>query len=334
MRTSSHIASKENTKSNCLGFVLLFCILFTFSTLNLMGKVNEIIDDSSNTVLTSQLIESSLKGCDSKTFWMEGIQLQSAPLILSFYNENTFAPVWTNGNELSIQSQAILSLLKDTYNYGIDPDNFDIAELENLSRLMQKENNSKKLARLRASYEFLMTNSVFTFMLQISKGTDYSFKLDVTDSDFPIISKFPDFLSNNLVSIDITDEILKLQPKNSEYVALQDEIEVIVQNTNPTDHSIVVPELFDAENTTKLLSYILAGESTAIENTNYDASVLLLEFQKNAGLRATGKLDVTTRELVNSEILARYADLAAALDQIRKENILEASSLIAVSNNN
>jgi hypothetical protein len=151
-----------------------------------------------NTFSANQLIETSLKSCESKVFWMEGIELETAPLIINFYKENNFVPVWTNGNIITRQTEELLSLLKDAYKFGLDPDNFNIAELENYIESLKNVKGAKKSARIRASFDFLMSNSVFLFMVEISKGTDYSIKSDLTDNDYQNIAKFPVYLKSKL----------------------------------------------------------------------------------------------------------------------------------------
>ncbi len=332
---TKHTPGKLATNKN---FILLFAflILFNFLFNNVKCENNALANDATYSAFTNELIKTSLQDCQNKVVWLEGIELLSAPLICSFYKKNNFAPVWTVGNELTEQSIAVLDLLKDSYQYGFEPVNFDIAALERFSHLLSKEKKVKKSAKTRVRFEFLMTNSVFAFMSHLTRGTEFSNTKDVFIHEDPFLVGFPGYLNSIISSDNIKEGILKLQPSDSEYIALQSEMEKIVKDMVTSDNTVVVPDIKDdSESYSKLFSYIFTRKGIIKEETNLsDPEVftsLLIAFQNSMGLRASGKIDGPTRRAVSSFIRTRYADIAKTLEQIRKQSKFDENSIASQS---
>lgn len=279
--------------------VFVFLFLLNFPFFNGECSKNVLSNDASYLSFTNALINKSLQDCQNKVVWLDGIELQSAPLIYSFYSKNHFNPVWTDGNELTKQAEAIINLLKDSYKYGFEPANFDIVAIEHFSHLLSKEKQVKKTAKMRVRFEFLMTNSIFTFMSQITRGTEYTYTKDIFINGDSIILSFPGYLNDMLSSSNIKEDILKLQPNDSEYITLQHEIEEIVLNMVTSDNTVEVPDIKeDSASYFNLFSYIFTRNGiikNEIRLSNPQVfSSMLTEFQKIIGIRTSGKIDNAT----------------------------------------
>lgn len=313
--------------------LLIFLGLLLMSNNNGISNDNILIKDDSYSSLTKELIYSNLKDCKHEVVWLGGIELQAAPLICSFYEANNYAPVWTNGNELTEQSMEVINLLKDSYKYGFDPSNFNVEALNDLTNSMAKENNLKKSAKYRASYEFLMTNSVFTFMHYISYGMEFSITKDIIIKSGSDILSFPEYLNKAIAKNNVKDEILRIQPNDKEYIALQQEMENIVLNMVSSDHTVEIPE-----NTDDLLLFFNLFSDVFTANTCIKIkpelsdpemfNKMLIEFQNSLGLRTSGKIDKATKRTVEKIIMTRYQNIVMKLDSIRKRNI-DSKSLVA-----
>ncbi len=323
MRTSNkHTREKTNRKNN-LYLTFVFLGLLSYSLCSGECNQNVLANDAEYSSYTTELIQTNLKGCKNKVVWLDGIELQSAPLICSFYENTHYIPVWTCGNELTEQSENILDLLKNAYKYGFEPSYFDVESLEQFRLKLLKETNTKKSAKLRARFEFLMTNSIFTFMLHLTQGTEYATTKDVFINGDIFISKLPEYLNRIHASDNIQEEILILQPDDAEYIALQCEMEMLVMDMVISENMIVVPDdKDDPEHFFHLFSYVfeksgITNEETVLSNSKVFKS-LLIKFQKIAGIRTTGKIDHATLRAVAGIVRSRYQEIALSLEKIRK----------------
>lgn len=323
MRTSNkHTREKTNRKSTVY-LAFAFLGLLSYSLCHGECNQNVLANDAEYSSYTTELIQTNLKGCKNKVVWLDGIELQSAPLICNFYENNHFTPVWTCGNELTEQSEDILDLLQDAYKYGFEPSYFDIESLEQFRLKLLKETNTKRSAKLRARFEFLMTNSIFTFILHLTQGTEYATAKDVFIHGDIFISKLPEYLNGIYASDNIREEILILQPDDEEYIALQCEMEMLVMDMVISESMIVIPDdKNDPEHFFDLFSYVFEksgitnGETVLSDSKVFNS--LLIEFQKISGIRTTGKIDHATQKAVAGIIRSRYQEIAFSLEKIRK----------------
>jgi murein L,D-transpeptidase YcbB/YkuD len=301
-------------------FFFLAALIFPFS----VGKCDEnvLANDASYTENTIDLIKTNLNDFNKKVAWLEDIELQSVPLFYAFYQKNGFAPVWTIGNKLTSQSEVLINMFRDSYKYGFEPSNFNIKELELYSHLLMTEKQVKKSADLRARFEFLMTNSVFTFMLYLKHGTQYSGTEEVFINGDSIISSFPAYLIRVLPSENLKDEILKFQPDNPQYAALQHEMEMIVTNLDLSENN-AEQRTFKNDTTSlcDLFSYLFTGKLNTTGTIGYpdpkQFTSMLIEFQNGVGIRPSGKIDSPTLKMVTNVFRSRYSEIATELEMIR-----------------
>ncbi|MGD2035404.1 MAG: hypothetical protein PVF73_10135 [Bacteroidales bacterium] len=324
MRTSTKHKSEKPAPLSKVFILSIFLVSLNFPFNN--GKCDKHVfsENVMYSSLTKELIRTSLQDCQNKVVWLEGIELLSAPLICDFYKLNNFSPAWTVGSELSESAEVILGLLKDSYKYGFEPDNFDISSLERYARQLSKEKHAKKSAKIRARFEFLMTNSVFSFMLNITEGTEYSNMRNVFVNGDSIIAGFPGYLISILSSENIREDILMLQPDDEEYLTLQQEMEMIVSSIVTSENTVKIPDRDqDPEGFFKLFSYVFrtSGISDAgiSLSDSEEFSALLVNYQYASGIRETGKIDKATYRAVVSTIKSRYSDIASSLESIRKQ---------------
>ncbi len=178
---------------------------------------------------------------------------------------------------------------------------------------------------MRVRFEFLMTNSIFTFLSHLTQGTEYTYTKDIFINGDSITLGFPDYLNGILSSNNINEEILKFQPNDPKYIALQVEMENIVMNMVTSDNTIIVPDMeSDSYSNYNLFSYLFKINGiTDSETTITDPQIftsMLKEFQSIIGLRASGKIDNATRKAVSIIIKLRYEDIAYSLEKIRQGN--------------
>lgn len=326
MKTNDQQTVEKSSPKNTLFLVLLFSAVINLSFIPEGSCANSFENDEEYALRTSELIKTSLNECHNQVVWLDGIELQTAPLIYRFYEINDYQAAWTTGNELTDQSTALIELLKDSYKYGFEPTNFDIVSLERFSRSLTKDDKTEKSAMMRVRFEFLLTNSVFAFMSHLTQGAELSNAKNAFIIGNPLVGNFPKYLSEIKSASEIIVQILKLQPKDSEYTSLRNEMEVIISNMGTTNYSISVPDVEeDLKKVQNLFSYIFLKEGIISENVDLSDqavfTLMLIEFQDISGIRTTGNIDKATRRIVSDFVNTRYGELAHRIEQIRHRSI-------------
>jgi murein L,D-transpeptidase YcbB/YkuD len=315
---------KLNKATEWQNQLLVFIFISGLNILCVNGQCDEniIADNASYSEITTTLIKSNLQDCRSNVAWMEGIELQSVPLICSFYRKTNYNPVWTDGNKLTQQSEELLAMFRDSYKYGFEPSNFNIEELEQYSHQLIKEKQIKKSVELRARFEFIMTNSTFKFILYLKHGTHCLNTIDILINQDSAITGLPIYLSGLVSSSDLKGNILKLQSDDSSYIKLKDEMEMILSNLQLSENS--PSNSYHKSDTIQyynMFLYLYKRNSNLQNWINTaepkDFKSLLLQFQKDAGIRISGKIDMATRNTIANICRARYTELARNLESFR-----------------
>lgn len=326
MKTKIKPTAEKSFTRNTLPFVLLFLAVTNLSFIPEGNCANSFENNKEYAFKTSELIRTSLNECHSQVVWLDGIELQTAPLICNFFEINDYQAVWTSGNELTDQSVALIELLKDSYKYGFEPSDFDIVSLERFSHSLAKEDKADKSALMRVRFEFLLTNSVFAFMSNLTQGTELSNAKNAFIFGNPLVSSFPKYLSEIKSASEIIEQVLKLQPLDSEYTTLRNEMEVIISNMGTNNYSISVPDIDDdPKKVQNLFSYIFLKEGIISESVDLSDqamfALMLIEFQNLSGIRTTGNIDNATRRVVSQLVNTRYDEIAHRIEQIRHRSI-------------
>jgi predicted type IV restriction endonuclease len=304
--------------------MVMILTLMTFPFETGYGKEKMKIGDDTYSALTEELIRTSLAACNDQVVWLDGIELQSAPLLCIFYSQNNYKPAWTNGNELTNEAKEILLLLSNTFRYGIDPLNLCVEELERYVYLLTREDKAGKSVKVRAGFEFLLTNSVFSLMLHLTHGAEFATSKDAFLVENKVIGGFPGYLSEALAMKQIRKAILILQPESKEYSEIQREMELIITGIDRKDHILLRPDnSVAAADRIHLLSYIFLQHGIIKNGANLNDpeifSVSVMEFQRSFDLRITGTIDKATGEAAYDLARTRYTELAGKLEEIRKK---------------
>ncbi len=321
-----HTPGKPAIKSLYVIFIVLIVLQSPF--IKGAGNKNISTHDAAYSLLTNELIKSNLESCQNQVVWLEGIELRSAPLICNFYEKNKYNPAWTFGNEPTKQALTVIQLFKDSYKYGFEPSNFDILSLEQYIHLLLKEEQVKKSAKIRVSFEFLMTHSLFTFMAYLTQGIEYSNIPGIFIQGNQVTSNFPDHLMSIISSDNIVANILKLQPKDPEYISLQNEMEDIMENILTPDNTVCIPDIAtDSERYCRLFSYIFAQNGLSSDEVDLSDpevfSSMLIKFQDISGIRASGTMNNATRRAISQCVRSRYEVIATKLETIRKRAVFD-----------
>ncbi|MES2138640.1 MAG: L,D-transpeptidase family protein [Bacteroidota bacterium] len=181
----------------------------------------------------SELILKQLNNFDTlKTLVIAEDSLFSTKLIVEFYKINKFNVIWSDKGKHSAQSDSLLSLIKNSDNYGLISSDYHFGKIENLIK-KERDSKTKKYDAVKISeVDILLTDAFFTFAVHVNKG-----RLNIdslirewkiaglmlprakseSESDTDLIAVLNDAIKQNC----IREAIDSLEPKNRQYQALK-----------------------------------------------------------------------------------------------------------------
>jgi murein L,D-transpeptidase YcbB/YkuD len=250
-------------------------------------------------------------------------RLQNSKLINRFYILNGYKPAWTTNYNLTTDSRELMNLIERARYYGLDMNYYNIKLIEKIKTSLQRSSIDDKNNKVRQDFELLLTDAIFKLMIHMNKGLNYS---DTDSSTVAYISSLPEYLFNSLQKKDLVNSILRLQPKNADYVRLKDALEKYLDKVDLNDEQINIPDRESESGIARinaakvLINFGYLSKSLANIDTIYEAA--LKSFQKYHGLESTGKLDKNTRKALSKSTLYRFNQIALNLNRLRNEQEL------------
>lgn len=275
---------------------------------------------------TRELIRENLASCSEIVVWLEGIELRTAPMICRFFDLREYQPAWTAGAHLTPQAQELIELFGNAHNYGLDPDHFHHNDLQLLVDDLQSESRKKKSDRLEASIEFLLTDAVFNFMLALNHGQQFLLEKDFLRNMPYAARDYPTLLNNLCQSGQIMDEILGLQPAGNLYQSCQEELELIMKGIKLAEQEISINDIKEnPKEYQKLFSYFFVQTGYLSKDhligSSDQLADLILEYQRESGLRTTGYITRGTWRNISGVLRTRYAEVAQEIEQLRSRTL-------------
>ena len=218
-------------------FLFLFASLciFSFSNCSQEKIKTVVLVDKPEQVNehVSEIIQKQLSDFDtSNTLVIEKDSLFATKLIIEFYKKNKFSVVWSSQGNLTEQGDSLLSLIKNSDDYGLIPDDYHFNKIENLIKT-EKDSVTKKFNAIKISEaDMLLTDAVFTFAVHVNKGRlnvdslvrEWKVTMLITPPapfEKRICINLVDLLNDAIKQNTIHSSIDSLEPKNKQYQALK-----------------------------------------------------------------------------------------------------------------
>ncbi|MDQ3392585.1 MAG: L,D-transpeptidase family protein [Bacteroidota bacterium] len=305
-------------------------------------KILEIINASSDTITTPDYFpDKDVRKTLVKEFG-------------EFYKLRDYKLAWVNFDEPSPQVEDLLEAIDIAHIEGLEPDNYKVAEVENLLQEVYKiESRKERRKRLKARkskneeianeakqqdtvklynlvrLDFLLTSSYLTYASHLLSG---KINPDEKEAWFPAKREkdFAPYLNEALSKNNVKSSLMELVPKHKQYKKLKEALAQYQKISEKEDWSSIAPKkevkTGSSDVVIPLLRRRLAstgdleerkinGKDSAIFNT--DLVEALKGFQARHGLEENGKLDQATLKAVNIPISERLAQLKLNLERMR-----------------
>jgi len=165
---------------------------------------------------TRQIIEQRIKsGSEKSTVAADGIILASQNVMPRYYEARNFEPSWTDSKNFS----ALISILEDAYNEGLNPSDYHLERIVELIGETNKNKDPEKLADL----DMLMTDAVFLYGSHLIMGkvdqSQIRIGWEVPANSLP--GNGDSLLATALAQEELGHTINKLKPDNFMYTGMR-----------------------------------------------------------------------------------------------------------------
>lgn len=244
-----------------------------------------------------------------------------------FYEATDYKKFWLEKKHPAKRYKAFVNEVMEAYRYGINPDDYDIREIEKeVGELYQDKNRTdEELSRL----DIRITASFFLFTTHLLEGRirnpgarDFIWKKGLPEEDDVSM------LLNMKSASDLRHEIDNLHPKDPQYEKLRHALKVYKDMSEADDfppiklkrqippggkdHAIVVIRK-------KLQLTDHKGDPMPLDSMTYDEALVraVRQFQKRHGLDASGLIDPETAKYLNIPLKGKSELIALNLERLR-----------------
>jgi len=247
--------------------------------------------------------------------------------VTNFYDSIGYAPAWLNSNDPTQQAQAVIDVLKQADNKGLNAEDYDSSRwADRIARLRQSPSPAD-----RARFDAALTVCVMRYISDLHIGRvnpqHFKFNLDVSAKKYDL----PSFLRDKLIhGADVRAELDQVEPPFAGYkrtqLALQRYMELARQDDGEQLPVLAKPvepgSPYDGTPRLTRLLRLLGDlpESAAPQSSNTYADPLVdavKHFQARHGLTPDGRLGPQTLKELNTPLSFRVEQLRLTLERWR-----------------
>lgn len=250
---------------------------------------------------------------------ISGIELCSTPLIRKLYAAREYNPYWTSNFQVNDHALICRDLCKNAMSYGLNPSDYNVSRLVELEEILREETKFILLEKARIDYELLLTNSVFKFLLHLSKGTQYEDTLNYQNPNNWYLNSLPRYLMLAENAGDFKFFLLDVQPSLVQYRRLQSALEQYVAKVEINEKSFTLPEEINESSIliiNKRLDHLGFGNGV---KTGLLDTLAIKKFQVSHGIKADGILDKKTLKALSKSNYELFLQVAINLERYRSD---------------
>jgi L,D-transpeptidase YcbB len=244
-----------------------------------------------------------------------------------FYEATNYKKAWLDQKKPTKDFKAFVNEVMESYRYGINPDDYDIRDLE--ASIGQLYKNKKRTDDEISQLDIRITTSFFLFTTHLLEGrirnagaADFIWKKGQPDEDDVSM------LVRHESAKDLRKEIDNFHPDDPQYDKLREALKVYkdmaIADNIPTiaikrkikpgnrDQAVVL-----VRKKLQLTDY--KGDSMPLDSLTYDKALVeaVTKFQRRHGITADGIIDAETVRLLNIPLRNKAERIALNLERLR-----------------
>ncbi|MES2394832.1 MAG: L,D-transpeptidase family protein [Bacteroidota bacterium] len=240
-----------------------------------------------------ELIRKQLSNFDTlETLFIADDSLFATKLIVEFYKINKFNVTWSDKGKHSKQSDSLLSLIKNSDDYGLISSDYHFSKIESLIK-KERDSKTKKYDAVKISeVDMLLTDAFFTFAAHVNKGRlnidslvrewkIARFILPRTIGESEIETDLVAVLNDAIKQNNIHYAIDSLEPKNRQYQALKSALKNFKFEFRDSEWDSLATRESDSTGFNERLKKRLVASHDYAELIEYSDSIKLVKAIKN-----------------------------------------------------
>ena len=250
-----------------------------------------------------------------------------SPYTPSFYQKINSAPVWSSDGHVFSQTKKIIMLLGNSSSEGLNPDDYHLNELKQISSKINNEKDQAQLSEEVALFDITLTDGVFLYLSDLAYGRiNYKY----INPQWSFVRRNIDIesvLKRYLHSGDIDALLHDVLPNLKLYSALKQKLALYQIIAINGGFPLISPGPLlklgsEGQRVKELHKRLIMGGNLeksgpkfgVFDNFTEDAVKF---FQKNNGLKVTGTVDKKTLNVLNISVSARINTIAMNMDRLR-----------------
>jgi len=231
-----------------------------------------------------------------------GEYLTSPEYVSFFYNQRSFSPAWSDENGPRIQTEKLISTIRESQRDGLNPDRYHLDQIPLITQMLKLHPDNQAL---RVELDLLLSDAFFTLFDNMDHGLCDPAVYDMGHKHKSYNTNVFDKLETSLISGRIQEEWENLLPNYSDYYRLKEfrnSLKNIVNNGGwPKIPNSKILKPGQRSSLVRILrKRLVISGNLASEKDNYsslyDLSLVeaVKKFQRQHGLRSDGILGFET----------------------------------------
>jgi len=292
--------------------ILFFILLSSYKNTSVRIN-NNLININSNQF--QNLLETQIKSLNEQlsfdTSYNLNVQLNN--LVVEFYKNRNYKPVWIDGLFTNNKHKAFLNLLDSSSYFGFPFDYFNIERIHNLNTNFTTVTNSNDMLKQKAELEIMTSFSALKFILYLNHGI---VEKDTVSNYMDYSENLPEILNTALNQYNFRSDILSVQPKLVHHRNLLNSLQYFIDLHYSVKYT--TPAFIDDKLLAKSLYYAGITKSPVFDSTNLKAEALY-KFEEQFFLPKDTLLNILSHDALVS--LLEYKYLQACLNINRLRNL-------------
>ena len=243
-------------------------------------------------------------------------------LVNTFYRRNQFQPIWCRQENWAPIGDSLFKFIEQSREYGLFPSDYHYRALSGLRQMIASDSNAHKDAALWSRADLMLTDAFVLICKHIKQG----------HLDYDSVTLRTDTVLKEAYYTGVFDELKftrnikrlfeRLEPVNSDYVALKGALKQFLDSVGPFRRFTYVPyptrdsvALYNALQRRLFEEDILLSPSDSLSAESWKLAIS--QYQRNKGLKETGKVNVNTVNTLNFTDWEKFKRVAITLDRYR-----------------
>jgi L,D-transpeptidase YcbB len=285
----------------------------------------EIVSKPEELKLTvSQVIESALEEALDSNGHLSGFDIREVLLTDSIYQQNSYAPKWTNNGKWLPEADSLYLLISNARYYGLYPDYYYKSALDTLYRKTVKDTSreNKLDASLWAKTDMYLTSAFISITAHLKAGrlmADSTRKKDPSHTKNFYLRQLDSFRRKPVAAFTNA-----LEPKHIQYADLKQALAGFLEKADLRHFTYVNPK-DSAAIRESIRKRLLEDSIVVVGNDSLQLALAIKQFQKRKGMKQDGKITESLVIALNDNDEHRFARIAVTLDRYKGMSKLPAN---------